>query len=253
MSTLKTGDEHIRFDGMPTGYLLSDFWRWSSSDLLDNTLRGTFSEFIVGTALDLDLSTGFENWLPWDLTYPFQWQDSLGQTYDEVRIEVKSASYIQPWEQKKLSNIIFSIRPTVKWEPDGLRSGQRQRQSDVYVFCLYAETNRRTADPLILDGWEFYIVPTWKLDEICGPQKTISLNSLRQLDPIRADYSGIQAAIVQCVQGDECTPPPGVLYSFCAFRHVILVYYYKAAHDSRAALFATYFRFFWRSDHEETS
>ena len=63
MGTLKTGDEHIRFDGMPTGYLLSDFWRWSSSDLLDNTLRGTFSEFIVGTALDLDLTTGFENWL----------------------------------------------------------------------------------------------------------------------------------------------------------------------------------------------
>ena len=132
MSTLKTGDEHIRFDGMPTGYLLSDFWRWSSSDLLDNTLRGTFSEFIVGTALDLDLSTGFENWLPWDLTYPFRWKDSLGQTYDEVRIEVKSASYIQPWEQKKLSNIIFSIRPTVKWEPDGRRSDQRHRQSDVY-------------------------------------------------------------------------------------------------------------------------
>lgn len=147
MAELKRGDEHIYFDGMPTGYLLSDFWRWSSSDLLDNTLRGTYSEFIVGTALDLDLSRGFENWLPWDLTYPFPWKDGTGQLHDEVCIEVKSASYLQSWEPSKLSNIIFNIRPTTRWEPDGARSSEKQRQSDVYVFCLYAETNRRLADP----------------------------------------------------------------------------------------------------------
>lgn len=221
MGIQKTGDEHIVFDGMPTGYLLSDFWRWSSSDLLDNTLRGTYSEFIVAAALDLDLSTGFEDWLPWDLTYPFQWKDATGALHDDIRIEVKSASYIQSWAQSKLSNIIFSIRPTTKWEPGGHRSDERQRQSDVYVFCLYTETNRRLADPLILDGWEFYVVPTAKLDEICGAQKTISLNSLRQLDPIRADYSGIQAAVIQCIHGNECTPPPPAfciifVYPFCA-------------------------------------
>ena len=176
MGVQKTGDEHIMFDQMPTGYTLSDFWRWSSSDLLDNTLRGTFSEFIVGTALNLDLSAGFENWLPWDITFPFQWKDSTGSLHDDIRIEVKSSSYLQPYAQEKLSNIIFSIRPTLKWEPGGQRSTERQRQSDVYVFCLYAETNRRMADPLILDGWEFYVIPTEKLDKICGGQKTISLN-----------------------------------------------------------------------------
>lgn len=71
----------------------------------------------------------------------------------------------------------------------------------------FTETNRRLADPLVFDGWEFYIVPTKKLDEICGAQKTISLNSLRQFDPIRADYSGIRAAVVQSVQSGECNPP----------------------------------------------
>ena len=210
MGTLKTGDEHIRFDGMPTGYLLSDFWRWSSSDLLDNTLRGTFSEFIVGTALDLDLTTGFENWLPWDLTYPFQWQDSLGQTYDEVRIEVKSASYIQPWEQKKLSNIIFSIRPARAWDLETGYRGEFKRQSDVYVFCHYTQKDRSKADPLVLDDWDFYVISTKELDEVCGMQKTISLASLQLLGPIRADYSGIKEAIIQCIHGYECAPPPQI-------------------------------------------
>lgn len=217
MAELKRGDEHIYFDGMPTGYLLSDFWRWSSSDLLDNTLRGTYSEFIVGTALGLDMSVGFENWLPWDLTFPLQWQDKTGQPHEAVCVEVKSAAYLQSFNPSRLSDIIFSIRPTTKWEPDGTRSSEKQRQSDVYVFCLYAETNRRLADPLNLDGWEFYIISTKKLDEICGAQKTISLNSLRQLNPIRADYSGIQAAVVQCVQGDECNPPPAYCITFVHF------------------------------------
>lgn len=251
MAELKRGDEHIYFDGMPTGYLLSDFWRWSSSDLLDNTLRGTYSEFIVGTALGLDMSVGFENWLPWDLTFPLQWQDKTGQPHEAVCVEVKSAAYLQSFNPSRLSDIIFSIRPTTKWEPDGTRSSEKQRQSDVYVFCLYAETNRRLADPLNLDGWEFYIISTKKLDEICGAQKTISLNSLRQLNPIRADYSGIQAAVVQCVQGDECNPP-GILHNFCAFCPLILVHYYEAAPDGQAASFAFYILFFWRSDYGET-
>lgn len=208
MAELKRGDEHIMFNNMPTGYLLGDFWRWSSSDLLDNTLRGTYSEFIVATALGLDLSTGFENWLPWDLTFPCSWNDSNGELHNEIRVEVKSAAYVQSWSQYKLSNIVFSISPAVKWETDGHRSAEKQRQSDVYVFCLYAQKERHLADPLILDGWEFYVVSTRVLDQICGPQKTISLNSLLLLDHEQVKYSGIKDAVIHCMQSDECTPPP---------------------------------------------
>lgn len=208
MPELKRGDEHIMFEGMPTGYLLGDFWRWSSSDLLDNTLRGTFSEFIVATALGLDIETGFENWLPWDLTFPCQWTDSAGELHNDIRIEVKSAAFLQSWEQTQPSNITFSIRPTIKWEPDGHRSKEHQRQSDVYVFCLYSETNRRLADPLKLDGWEFFVVPTHILNDVCGPQKTISLNSLRLLRNEQVKYSGIRDAVIHCMQDNEYVPPP---------------------------------------------
>ena len=30
MGKQRTGDEHIMFDGMPIGHLLSDYWAWNS-------------------------------------------------------------------------------------------------------------------------------------------------------------------------------------------------------------------------------
>lgn len=34
-----------------TQHSISDFWAWGFSDLLMNSLRGIFSEFLVGSAL----------------------------------------------------------------------------------------------------------------------------------------------------------------------------------------------------------
>ncbi len=48
-----TGNEHFSSEGMPAGYLLTDFWAWQASDLLNNTLRGVLTEFIVAKALGL--------------------------------------------------------------------------------------------------------------------------------------------------------------------------------------------------------
>ena len=64
MGKQRTGDEHIEFDGMPIGHLLGDYWAWNSSDLLINTERGSFSEFIVSAALGLDLSGTRVDWGP---------------------------------------------------------------------------------------------------------------------------------------------------------------------------------------------
>lgn len=185
-----TGDEHIMFDDMPTGYLLSDYWAWNASDLLNNTLRGSFCEFIVSAALGIDLSGVNEDWTPYDILMPGD---------PSIRIEVKSSAYLQAWETSKLSTIQFSIRQTRAWSPDGGYSGKTVRQSDVYVFCIYTETDRAKANPLILDGWAFYVVPTSRIDAICGTQKTISLPSLLMLEPIKADFSGIKAAVLASV------------------------------------------------------
>ena len=50
----KTGDEYFSVDGISAGFFLNDFWRWSSSDLLNNTMRGVLAEFIVAKALGID-------------------------------------------------------------------------------------------------------------------------------------------------------------------------------------------------------
>ena len=116
MGKQRTGDEHIRFDGMPIGHLLGDYWAWNSSDLLINTERGSFSEFIVSAALDLDLSGTRVDWGPYDVSFPFEWccGDELRK---EVRIEVKSSAYLQSWDQDHPSSIVFSIRPARAWDP----------------------------------------------------------------------------------------------------------------------------------------
>ena len=183
----KTGSENLVFKGESVGYRLSDFWSWAFSDLLDNTLRGSYAEFVVAAALGLDLNTVRVNWEPWDLT--------LGN----IRIEVKSSSFLQSWEQEHLTNVSFSIRPTMQWTADGGYSGEVKRQSDVYVFCLYAEQDAAKADPADLDGWEFYVLPTRRLDENCGAQKTIAFGSMLRLGPIKTDFAGLKAAVQQSV------------------------------------------------------
>ena len=75
----------------------------------------------------------------------------------------------------------------------------------MYVFCLYTETVRERADPLVLDGWDFYIVPTHILDEQCGPQKTISLTMLKKLDPYLVQYDSLRDAVVDSL---NVYPPP---------------------------------------------
>lgn len=69
MKTL-TGNEHFTYEGMPAGILLSDFWAWNSSDLLNNTLRGALAEFLVASAIGIDTSEARQDWTPYDLLSP---------------------------------------------------------------------------------------------------------------------------------------------------------------------------------------
>ena len=80
------------------------------------------------------------------------------------------------------------------------------RQADVYVFCLLQHKDQETIDPLNLDQWEFYVLATETLDVKLGSQKTITLSSLRQLNPITVQYEGLSAAIKQAAnQNNEPT------------------------------------------------
>ena len=94
----KIGQEHFRAGGEPLGFQLLDFWRWSASDLVGNTARGILAEYLVAQALGSTQPTRNE-WLPFDVL-------SAGG----VRVQVKSAAYLQSWYQPKPSRIAFSIQ-----------------------------------------------------------------------------------------------------------------------------------------------
>jgi hypothetical protein len=118
--TRKTGAEQFRRDGQPLGLKLIEFWQWSTSDLASNATRGILAEYIVAMALGVADGTRAE-WSGFDLL-----------TRSGVRIEVKSAAYLQSWFHKKLSNISFGIRPMRKWDPETNElSAEVKRQADI--------------------------------------------------------------------------------------------------------------------------
>ena len=192
MRTL-TGNEHFTYDGMPVGILLNDFWAWNSSDLLNNTLRGALAEFIVASALGIDTTISRRDWTAYDLLSP-----------SGRKIEVKCSAYLQSWNPNRLSKIQFSIRPARSWDAENDFSDDLKRWSDLYVFCLYASKDR-SETPLQLEQWEFYVLPTSVLNQRCGNQKSISLNSLLSLSPVKTTYENLHETTESISLG--CTPP----------------------------------------------
>ncbi|MFE4523762.1 hypothetical protein ACFRCQ_16880 [Cytobacillus firmus] len=157
-----------------TDKTLIDFWNWGFSDLLSNSLRGIFAEFLVGSALDC-LNQSRIEWDAYDLVYR------------EKKIEVKSAAYVQSWHTDTFSKINFSIGEKREYSYTTRKySTEIKRQADIYIFCLLKEKDTDTLEPLNVSHWEFYIVSTKILDERFPSQKTISLSSLSKIAmPVR--------------------------------------------------------------------
>jgi hypothetical protein len=112
-----------------------------------------------------------------------------------LKIEVKSSSYWQSWDQNGLSKISFGIQPTRAWESTNKRGRKCRRQADVYVFCVLAHKEEKNLDPLNMDQWDFYVLPTKVLDDELGEQKTLALGSLLSLEPKKCRYGEIKKSI----------------------------------------------------------
>jgi hypothetical protein len=178
----KSGGESFRNSGKHS-INLSEFWQWSVSDLLSNATRGILAEFIVAKALGLAKSVRNE-WDAFDLKYK------------GLRLEIKSAAYIQSWKQDGFSKIIFTIQPTRAWSAETNRQEKKaRRQADAYVFCVLKEKNQKKINPLDLDQWDFYILKTSKINRKCPEQKSISLSKLEKLGPQKVGFLGIKKAV----------------------------------------------------------
>lgn len=182
----KTGAEPFRRGEQPIGLTLLDFWQWSGSDLIGNTARGVLAEYIVASALGL-ASQVRNDWEECDLRLP-----------PDIKIEVKSAAYLQSWFHRDLSKIVFSVRPARKWSKEtGQLSSEAKRHADVYIFCLLDHKEKASLNPLNLDQWKFYVLPTTRVDQWDRTAKSIGLSTLLMLEPRVVTYEHLADCIKQ--------------------------------------------------------
>lgn len=191
-----SGDECFEIDGQKANTTVKDFWAWSMSRLIGDGPRGDLAEFIVNKALGTDVTIPKKGWGECDIVYIH-----AGKI---VKIEVKCSTLLQAWERKTTPKPVFSISKTLNCDIGETETGYLyigrdgtppRRRSDVYVFCLFAEKDRSKANPLILDQWKFYIVPTKLIDEQLGDQRSISLRGLEKIGSIPYGFRDIRPEV----------------------------------------------------------
>lgn len=129
--TRKTGNEE--FKNINKNLKLLDFWSWAHSNILENIERGKLAEYIVATAIDRENIIN-ERFLEYDLI-----------TKENIKIEIKSSSYLQSWSQKNHSKIIFNIPKTYRWDNINNRYENLKKDKLTYMFfaCLNIKKNTR--------------------------------------------------------------------------------------------------------------
>ncbi|MGB8226506.1 MAG: hypothetical protein WCE45_06560 [Sedimentisphaerales bacterium] len=186
-SKRKTGREPFVYNGKKHIVTLLDFWKWSGSDVTTNTTRGILAEFIV--AMALRQHKGIR--MPWNAF------DLLSK--EGIKIEVKSAAYIQSWHQQNFSKIAFSIRPARAWSSETNQlADEQKRQAEIYVFALLKYLDKLTINPLDLNQWTFFVISTKRLEKTFPKAKSISLKKLQnKLQPTECSYKRLRKYIIR--------------------------------------------------------
>jgi hypothetical protein len=162
---------------------IADFWSWAYSDVLSNTVRPLLAEFVVGHALGVVESPRIE----WD---------ACDLDYKGKKIEVKSAAYLQSWEQEKLSAINFDIEKKLGWHADkNIHDTEAKRSADCYVFCLYPSRVKDQTGVLNINSWEFYVIPTSAIDAQLKDQKSVGLPGICKLCNPPVSYAKLKERI----------------------------------------------------------
>ena len=175
-----------------------DVWRYAYCQLGDDIL----AEFLVAKALGVEKAENNSYWTAYDMSYR------------KKRIEVKATAYVHAWNKKRVSQVrTFSIAPSKNdyWldipQPDG-QVQNLQRQSEVYVFCLNANQDIENHDILDVDQWEFYVVPTYVINEYTKKynnpnQKKISFGVVRSLSSGAVKFDRIRAAVDNAIDASD--------------------------------------------------
>lgn len=186
----KSGRERFRHGSADLGFDLLTFWQWSGSDLLSNSMRGVLAEYLVARALRANADGAREEWASYDLT-----------TENGTKVEVKSAGYLQSWYQKQVSQISFVVPKRRPWDAETNRMGDvPARHADVYVFALLSHKDKLTVDPMDLDQWTFFALPTLVLDRRKRSQHSITVRTLEAIGGRSVAFGELRDAVIEAAR-----------------------------------------------------
>jgi hypothetical protein len=122
-----------------------------------------------------------------------------------VRIEVKSSAYVQAWDQRRPSRIVFTGLTGRTWSPREGGSPEQTYNADVFVFCVQTAQTHEAYDPLDVDQRDFYVLSRQAV--VATTYKSLSLATILGLTggPIAFGElaSAIGAARPSTARGDQ--------------------------------------------------
>lgn len=184
-----TGTEQFKNVGQKKFSVL-EFWQYGFSSLNSNVLRGALAEFIVENALKDNMEIEVRS--PWG---------DYDVLYKGKKIEVKCCSYIQDWDQNKLTTIQWSgLKAKELYYSEAVTkladlNKVADYKSDIYVLALFKHQEHATLDILNMDQWCFYVLTKERLREISKNRSSVSLSLLNKnnIDPI--SFSSLKDSI----------------------------------------------------------
>jgi hypothetical protein len=172
------------------GRRVADFWAWAYSDLLSNTVRPIFAQYLVAECLGLVGQPRVE-WNYVDFRYRHR------------NIEVKSAGYVQTWQQRAPSTITFDIASKCQpWNAATNSFLPAGRSADLYVFCLHTDCVREACVVHDTGRWEFYVLTCKAVGETFGDQKSVRLTRIRAATTATS-FSNLRATIDAVIDNME--------------------------------------------------
>ena len=166
------GNENFSLNNKEMDFGILDFWKYKYSNVWN--MQEYIAEFIIEKALGMEKSHNTDSWTLYDILYR------------NTRIEVKETSYYHPWNEDGniSSQRTFGITMANSRYENEIEENKFERQNDIYVFCLNTGQTKEESNPMNLNNWEFYIIPTKTINEECGKNKTISLNRIRKMTSV---------------------------------------------------------------------
>lgn len=155
-------DENLSFG-------ILELWKSKYSNIYN--MQEVIAEFLVEKALGIDKAQNTDYWTLYDILYR------------NYRIEIKETSYYHPWNKNGIVSKYRRFEITKANSNYDIKDCENkfERQNDIYIFCLNTGNTKEESNPMNLNNWEFYIIPTSVINEKCGNNKTITLGKVRKL------------------------------------------------------------------------